>query len=382
MKNIILASLCVALSISACNQPKKTDDNTVTENKKDSVSTTPDIFYKRLEGTIGDKLVIINLHKSGDDYNGNYYANGSWMELLTDSIIDKNHVILFENNNPDYYFDKDLKQPRLDLTWVNKVVTGKWISGKKNESLAVNLEEKYPDGSFAFSLNTLQDSVKAFPKKEKSPMAHITFNYLLPTKADRNGDWLNNELKKINDINSDEDLLKALQKQSATYLKGYQDDIKSVNTTGDDGAWMNYTDVTTQNVQFNDKGFVIINNFTDNYSGGAHGNYNSNFYCFDVKNQKKLALGDLIKIDSNSLQKIVEKNLRKNYNIKPSEQLTTVLFENFLKPNKNFYFNTNGIAFMYNPYEVASYAQGQIVVFIPYADLKGYLNVDFMQRMK
>ena len=105
-------------------------------------------------------------------------------------------------------------------------------------------------------------------------------------------------------------------------------------------------------------------------------------YCLDVKNKKQLVLSDIVKIDSNTLLKILEKGLRKNYNIKSNEQLSTVLFDNFLKPNNNFYFNSNGIAFMYNPYEVASYAQGQIVVFIPFADIKSYLTPDFVQRMK
>jgi len=52
-----------------------------------------------------------------------------------------------------------------------------------------------------------------------------------------------------------------------------------------------------------------------------------------------------------------------------------------LKPNKNFYFNDKGLAFMYNPYEVASYAQGQIVVFIPFNELKSYLVPAFAERI-
>ena len=94
-----------------------------------------------------------------------------------------------------------------------------------------------------------------------------------------------------------------------------------------------------------------------------------------------MVLGDIVKIDSNTLQGILERNLRKEYNIKAKDALSSVLFDDFIKPNNNFYFNNNGIAFMYNPYEVASYAQGQIVVFIPYADLKTYLVPAFAKRM-
>lgn len=95
-----------------------------------------------------------------------------------------------------------------------------------------------------------------------------------------------------------------------------------------------------------------------------------------------MVLNDVVKIDSNALQTLLEKNLRKLYNIKPQEKISSVLFDDFLKANHNFYFNSNGLAFLYNPYEVASYAQGQIVVLIPFAELRPYLVPDFSSRMR
>ena len=136
-----------------------------------------------------------------------------------------------------------------------------------------------------------------------------------------------------------------------------------------------------QTINYNDNGYVVIDFLADAYTGGAHGNYSSTMFCLDVQNKKQLVLNDIIKIDSNTLERILERNLRKEYNIKSKDALNTVLFDDFIKPNKNFYFNANGIAFMYNPYEVASYAQGQIVIFIPYSDVKAYLVPAFAQRM-
>ena len=94
-----------------------------------------------------------------------------------------------------------------------------------------------------------------------------------------------------------------------------------------------------------------------------------------------MILSDVVKIDSNTLQGLLEKNLRKQYNIKPGDELSSVLFDNFLKPNGNFYFNSRGLAFMYNPYEVASYAQGQIVVFIPFDQLSSFVVPAFAERI-
>ncbi|RYD70119.1 MAG: DUF3298 domain-containing protein, partial [Sphingobacteriales bacterium] len=143
----------------------------------------------------------------------------------------------------------------------------------------------------------------------------------------------------------------------------------------------NYTDDSQQTIVYNDRGFVVIDFLADAYTGGAHGNYSSTMYCLDVENKKQMVLSDVVKIDSNTLQSILEKNLRKQYNIKPGEKISTVLFDDFLKPNNNFYFNSNGLAFMYNPYEIASYAQGQIVIFIPFTELKPYVVPAFASRI-
>ncbi|MGY0034881.1 RsiV family protein [Pedobacter sp. NJ-S-72] len=70
------------------------------------------------------------------------------------------------------------------------------------------------------------------------------------------------------------------------------------------------------------------------------------------------------------------------YKVQPDSSLTTILFEDHLAANKNFFFDKTGISFLYNPYEVASFAQGQIIVSVPYKDLKKYLNPAFVKRME
>jgi len=255
----------------------------------------------------------------------------------------------------------------------------------KQKNYNVLLEENYPEGSYAFSTGIYQDSVKAFTGKEKSPFAKISFEYLKPAAVNDAGKWIDSQLKRISGIRQNSvDRTIGFKKIADAYLSDYKKEIIELQEKGPDrgfSEWMNYTNNSQQSVVYNDNGFVVIDFLADEYTGGAHGNYGSIMYCLDVKNKKQMVLSDIVKVDSNALQTLLEKNLRKLYNIKPQDKISTVLFDDFLKANHNFYFSSNGLAFLYNPYEVASYAQGQIVVFIPFTELKPYLVPEFALRI-
>ncbi|RBQ08790.1 DUF3298 and DUF4163 domain-containing protein [Pedobacter miscanthi] len=385
MKYTCLICLFVITILSACNNPKSTNNSIGTTDSTASAKTElGNTFYKRLEGTIAGKKVIMHLQKVNDDVSGSYYYDGSWLNLSTDTLIGKDSIILTEYSYYESYFTQDFKSPHLALKWNGNGFNGKWESGDKAKKFPIVLTEKYPEGSYQFKAGIYEDSVKAFTNQAKSPAAQISFEYLESKNTDEYSTWLNTQLKKILDLGPQVALSTGFKNIATDYFKDYKIQVAEQQKNGRDDdfqAWMNYTNNTQQSISYNDNGYVVIDFLADAYTGGAHGNYSSVMYCLDVKNKKQMVLSDIIKVDSNTLQGILERNLRKEYNIKAKDAISTVLFDDFIKPNNNFYFNNNGIAFMYNPYEVASYAQGQIVVFIPYADLKTYLVPAFAQRM-
>ncbi|WP_443943721.1 DUF3298 domain-containing protein [Pedobacter sp. AW1-32] len=384
MKKYILVAALALLFFSACNNHSKSDSSkeSTTESTSRSNAELPQNFSKRFEGEIAGKHVTMNLEKVDYSYSGSYYYDGSWLALSTDTLIGKDSIVLAETNVAGYEYDENYKPNTLSLKWTGNGFKGKWRSAKKDKVFDINLTEKYPEGSYAFSITRFEDSKIAFPKMKESPAAEIGFKALSATGNSEGDKWLNQELKKMMDLKPSEDWNAGFKRLTKAYFDDYLSGVKDLSSEDEiSQASLNYSNHSTQTVLFNDKDFIVVEFMVDDYSGGAHGNYASLMHCLDVKNKKQLKLDDVVRIDSNALQALLEKNLRKQYNVKAGDQLTTVLFDNYLKANDNFYFNTNGIAFLYNPYEVASYAQGQIIVFIPFAELKNYLVPDFARRM-
>ena len=52
-----------------------------------------------------------------------------------------------------------------------------------------------------------------------------------------------------------------------------------------------------------------------------------------------------------------------------------------LSYNQNFYFDSQGITFVYGQYEIAPYAAGIIPIHIPYSKIMEALKPDFKNRM-
>lgn len=388
MKASILYTFCLSALIAGCNSSEKKKvadtDTTKTETAVHStavIKQLPETFYKRFQGIIGDRNVVLNLIRTENNFSGTYDYNGTRVNLITDTIISQDSIILAENGVADHYSDDTHAGPRLQLKWTGTSFEGLRTDGK--EKLSIHLEERYPEGTYAFNIASYADSVKAFPKKKDSPQAIITYKYLTPSGNTPGEQWMDKQLKKVLELQkSTTPWSTGIKGEATDYLKGYKEEIAEIGNDADGPyATLNYYRNQALYLQYNSSNYVIVKYFVDSYSGGAHNNYNTVMYCYDVKNQKRLTLADVVNIDSNALQKLVEKNFRIQYKIKPNEELTSQLFENYLKANNNFFFDNTGLAFMYNPYEVASYAQGQIVVSVPYKELKKYLNPAFVKRM-
>lgn len=375
--------LLLALAFAACNgNPKEGNQKAgadATVATADSV-LSPN-FYKRLEGTIAGQPVIMHLQSASGTMQGVYYYLKHGSPIFVSGQLDPAHpsnLRLQENNTSD-----GETVAIVDCQYAQGALKGSWRSPDGSKNYLVDLKETYPDGSYAFTSLSLTDSVPALPGNAESPVARISYTTVVPLNNGAEGKWLEAGIKKALHIDSallTLDIPAALRKMNSRYLDAYRDEVKQMGHE-DISSVMNYEDMQYVSVCYNDRGYVIFDSDGYSYSGGAHGNGGSSFYCFDVRNRKQLSLEDVITADSASLQPIVERAFRKQQGLKPTDSLNEILFENHLATTDNFYFTNKGLSFYYFPYEVAAYAVGPIQVFVDFADLKAYLKPDFAARM-
>ncbi|KQT18399.1 hypothetical protein ASG31_06660 [Chryseobacterium sp. Leaf404] len=131
--------------------------------------------------------------------------------------------------------------------------------------------------------------------------------------------------------------------------------------------------------------FLQLEYLTSAYEGGAHDNYWFSNRVFDLKNKRKLLLSDITTMPDVKISEILKKNMDKMHSgttdshgeVKNSDMLLVDIIE----PNENFYFDSKNLYFHYSPYEIAAFAAGDIVIPIPWIELKGTLKPEFEKRL-
>lgn len=115
--------------------------------------------------------------------------------------------------------------------------------------------------------------------------------------------------------------------------------------------------------------------FGYSYSGGAHGSYGTHVSSFDLRSGRALAFEDIFRPAARTrLLPLLERAARRALGLAPGARLDTALFDNHIKLTRNICLTPGGALFVYVPYEIASYAQGEIEVFVPLAELRPLLR--------
>jgi hypothetical protein len=130
-------------------------------------------------------------------------------------------------------------------------------------------------------------------------------------------------------------------------------------------------------VTFENKELLSISLNSYIFTGGAHGYGATRFLNFKKKSGQEVDNSELFK-NQKIFVEFAEDQFRIQHNIPPDQPInsTGFMFERneFYLP-ENIGFTENGLKLLYNPYEVASYADGTIELLLPYREIAKYLNV-------
>jgi hypothetical protein len=220
----------------------------------------------------------------------------------------------------------------------------------------------------------------------KQPAATIENNLVLPGKEmdEANAKFINSIVNKYLGCDSlhENSLKDCLKAQSVEYANYYRKTVSEMDDTLRGESFNNYSTSTDMYVAYNENDWIVFDIMSSEYTGGAHGNYGSSYINADMQSNKVWQLEEVLRVDSVKLQHEIEKAARKRAGMSENEEIKSNYFADRIMPNGNFMLTHKGITFNYTTYEIASYAEGEILLFVPYTSIKELLTPAFKQRMK
>ncbi len=393
MPRILHLMLLLSLFAISCNNNNNsssaTSSTTITQTiHQDTVFLKP--WYKRYTGTLAGQAVVLNLYQTaGNDFRGiySYNAKGVIMELnaMNDSCHG-NSLFLYENNPVERSDENDYENnPHWAVTIAGDKISGNWVSKDGAKTYPIELKEDYSGNAITFDVLTKGDTQKI---KHGAAEVSNAISYLWPEPgAQTNKTDAAYALSVIKQKMGTNDLSLTISDLAAKSIKTSFAEFKAgIDTTEEIGQNDAYMFSQESNdkiwVNYNQNGFVVFEFFGYQYMGGAHGIYGSTFACMDVLSKKVWELKDIMHVDTAKLMALIADEARREFQIPKDSALSNGLLVDTIHVTTNCYFTHTGITFNYVPYEIASFADGEVRMFIPFTRLMDMLTPEFKQRMK
>jgi hypothetical protein len=242
-----------------------------------------------------------------------------------------------------------------------------------------------PAGRLSFAVRYFADSLAAYPKDPESPKARFSLQALVPT----GGTAAVREALQANilrDLRGDTlgslavPALPALVKQQReAFHQGYREDVADVlATTSPDerpSATLNYADQAATYVLYQQDNLLSLGFFSYSYSGGAHGQNGTLAASYDLRTGRRLRYDDIFgPTAAAQLPTLLGQAVRPLMGLPPGAPLDKELFVSQMPITHNVFLTGGGVVFIYQPYEIASYAQGEVHVFLPLSAVRALLR--------
>lgn len=235
-------------------------------------------------------------------------------------------------------------------------------------------------GSLEFDKISLNESAHLFGDTTKPAcQLIIEYKYVAKSPDEKLKDTLNMILTTatLGDKYPDENPHQAVNSYSEAYIHEYRHDLepmyledrKDKENAGSISSWYSYYRAIETDVQFYDKDLLVYCINYNEYTGGAHGMYMTNFLNIDLKNIRLLTLDDIfVENYAEALVDLLWNQLMMDNKVTTREELEDLGYglTGDLVPTENFYLNKEGITFHYNVYEFTPYVMGATEITLPF----------------
>jgi hypothetical protein len=404
MKFSLCAWAAALLVLAACHtqtsQPGTTDAATVADaptTGQAAVASSPGTAYQVYRALLPGQTDSITLHlvsaprsfsdaQTAGRYGSYYGADGHPYSLMGQPSAAPDSVVLFDTSP-----EKAVEPGGDDLFWRLRRQPGRGDLAGTVGGQPVRLRAVAPAaGALTFAVRYFADSAAAFPKEAKSPVGRISVQALVPLGGEEKA-LTNLEASMLRDLRGDTldglpaTTLPALYKQQRQqFFQDYRQDATdsrpaSADTAGvgSYGIGMNYENQTATYVLYQEGNLLSLGFFHYDFSGGAHGNYGLTPASYDLRTGRRLRYNDIFRpTAAQQLPALLGQAVRPLLGLRPGEPLDKQLFVNKMPVTHQVFLTATGAVFIYQPYEIASYAQGEIRVFVPLSALRPLLRDD------
>ncbi len=401
MKRIFCA-LAGLLSLAACNTqtspattPAQATQTPQAGKPANSPGTDYQVYRTQLPGQADSlTLHLVTAPRSFDATStagrfGSYYGpNGRPYTLQGQPSAAPDSVVLFETSP-----EKAITPNGNSLYWRLRQQPGGDLAGLVGQQ-PVRLRLVRPAaGALTFVVHYFADSAAAFPREARSPKAHLSMQALVPVgppaavRQALAASLLSGLRGDTIDGIPSTSLATFYKQQRQQYFQNYREDAADSRPTPADtagiGAYapgLTYENQTAAHVLYQQGNLLSLGFFSYDYSGGAHGSYGTTGASYDLRTGRRLRYADIFKSSAAAqLPTLLNQAVRQLFNIQPGKPLDNLdsggpLSVPVMPVTHNVFLTSGGAVFIYQPYEIASYAQGEIRIFLPLSELRPLLR--------
>ena len=376
MKLLRIFSLLVfVLLLAACSNSENDSKGKSTSEKSKTVEQTeieftelPTNFYRRLVGTIGDLPITMEFIKMDTVISGSYYYEKMKAAIsISGSSRSDINVSFTEFSNRE-------TTGEFSGTFTSEsTFTGTWTNPKTQKSLPINLTTQ----------ETGITEIKSVTiRKEKCHIADETRNEYEGTVNEADTVCSDIILENL-EFNCTDPAI-AVKINSAIEKAIYTSGVDPQNSLEEWFATLkktNYEDgftiETTVNIRSMYKNILSIAVGTYDYSYyAAHANSSVKILNIDLTTGEIIDIKDLIQPNKEqTFSRAAEEFFESKYGT--TEREGWAYEPRDFPLTENYVIQSNGITFIYNPYEIGAWSQGYQSVFIPYRNLRTLIKPEW-----
>lgn len=171
-------------------------------------------------------------------------------------------------------------------------------------------------------------------------------------------------------ISTEEDpKISSLEELSDKFLNDYREAAKNFS---EEPPWEAYVN---EKITFETDSLISVAVTTEIFSGGAHGYKTLSFLNFDLNSGKLLSKNDIFEED---FTEFAEQKFREKQGIPEGDNINSTGFwfeKNTFNLPENIGFRGDQVVLVYNSYEIAPYAAGDIVMEIPLEEVRPFIKI-------